>query len=85
MAALICILNFLKNTDHSKNVFIVFCNPQNMYSAVICDIDRAITKYIFFGNGGANLHTEFSETHQITLKMVLLSSLTPLLYRYLCY
>ena len=42
---------------------------------MIWDIDQAINRYIFFGNGGANLHTIFSETHQITLKTVLLSSL----------
>ena len=37
---------------------------------MICDIDKAINRYIFFGNGGANLHTKFSETHQITLRTV---------------
>ena len=38
------------------------------------DIDRVINR--FFGNGGANLYAKFSETHQITLKIVLLSFLT---------
>ena len=32
---------------------------QTPFCAVICDIDRAITKYTFFGNGCANLHTIF--------------------------
>ena len=40
------------------------------------DIDRAINRYAFCGDGGANLHTKFSETRQITLKIILLSFLT---------
>ena len=36
----------------------------------MCDIDRAITKYTFFGNGGANLHTKYFETRAVTLKIV---------------
>ena len=39
-------------------------------------IDRAIIKYTLFGNGGANLHNEFTATHLITLKIVLSASLT---------
>ena len=34
------------------------------------DIDQAINRYTLFGNGVANLHTNFFETHQVTLKMV---------------
>ena len=62
------------------------------FYAMICDIDRAINWYTFFGNGGANLHTKFSETYQITLTMFFLSSLTfkrwvmiPLFSRYMLY
>ena len=40
------------------------------------DIDQAINRYAFCGEGGANLHTKFSEIPQITLKMILMSSLT---------
>ena len=41
------------------------------------DIDRAINnRYAFCSDGGANLHTKFSETHQITLKIILMSPLT---------
>ena len=46
------------------------------YCTVTSDIDRAITKYTFFGDGDANLHTNFFETREDTLKIVLLSSLT---------
>ena len=35
---------------------------------MICDIDRVINGYTFFGNGGAYLHTKLSEAHQINLK-----------------
>ena len=57
MAALIC--NFFLNTsDHSKDGFIFFFDPQNIdvhpYCAVNCDIDRDTTTYTFFGNGGSN-------------------------------
>ena len=41
------------------------------------DIDRAINRYAFCGDGGAKLHTKFPETHQITLKIILMSTLTP--------
>ena len=96
--------SFLCNTpDHSKIVFTVFIDIYCLhwpskhrcihpFWAVICDIHRAINRYTFFGNGGVNLHTKFYETHQITLKMVLLPSLilktwvkTTFLYRYLWY
>ena len=43
---------------------------------VIWDIDQAINRVLLSGNGGANFHAKFSETHQITLKIVLLSFLT---------
>ena len=49
---------------------IVMTNLMNL------DIDRAINRYAFCGNGSANLHTKFSETYQITLKIILMSSLT---------
>ena len=82
MAALICILVFFCNTpDPYKNVFTVFIDHQNMgvdtlFGAVSCDIHRAINRYTFFGNGGANLHTKFSETYRITLINVILPSFT---------
>ena len=38
---------------------------------LIGPIDLAINRYAFCGSDGANLHTKFSETYQITLKQLL--------------
>ena len=42
----------IKNVGMDYLVWIIYC-------AVICDIDRAVAKYTFFGNGGDNLHAIF--------------------------
>ena len=73
MVSLICTLFFFCSTsDYPQIGFTVFFDPQNMGCrhpcwAVICDIDWAINRYTFFGNGGANLHTKLSEDPDLLL------------------
>ena len=71
------IIFFCNTPYHSKNGFSCFHKSskhgcRHNYCAVICDIDRAINKYTFFGNGGANLHTNLFVTRYILFSHIAL-------------